>query len=359
MKMKAVVLLIAVAPFLSGCTTGSGVGAERMIRLAHGLDPSHPVHQAMGRMGELLAEKSGGRMHLEIYPSEQLGTERQALELLQLGSLDMTKVSSAVMEGFSPLYKALGMPYVFRSEDHRFKVLDGPVGERILTSSTEEWLRGLCYYDAGSRSFYTRDTPIRRPEDLEGLKIRVMSSPVSIQMVNMMGGSATPVSWGELYTALQQGVVDGAENNPPSLHLSRQYEVTGYYSLDKHTALPDVLLISTHLWEDLSEQERQWLQEAVDESVQYQRKLWKEASREALKTVEEAGVEIIRPDPKPFAEAVEPLYERYRKEAPAIYALVEQIRAVQTDSARAASVGSQAHSYRAAPAGRSAKGTVQ
>ena len=329
MKMKSVVLLIAALFFMAGCTAGPENEAEQVIRLGHGLDQTHPVHKAMQYMNEVLQEKSEGSMRIEIYPSEQLGTERQALELLQLGSLDMTKVSSAVMEGFSPLYKALGMPYIYRNEAHRYKVLDGPIGRRVLMSSTEDWLRGLCYYDAGSRSFYTKNTPIRRPEDLKGLKIRTMSSPVSIQMVNMMGGTATPVSWGELYTALQQGVVDGAENNPPSYHLSRQYEVTSYYSLDKHTALPDVLLVSTHLWEDLSEQERRWLQAAADESVQYQRKLWEKASREALEAVKEAGVTVIRPDQEAFSEAVKPLYERYQDREPEVYQLIQQIQAVQ------------------------------
>lgn len=260
------------------------------IRLAHGLDPTHPVHKAMEYMGERLIEKSGGQMRLQVYPSEQLGTEQQALELLQVGSLDMTKVSSAVMEGFSWRYKALGLPYVYRGDEHRMKVLEGEIGRRILLSSRDVWLRGLCYYDAGNRSFYTKEAPIRTPEDLQGLKIRTQSSLVSIQMVNIMGGSATPVSWGELYTALQQGVVDGAENNPPSYYSSRQYEVTGYYSLDKHTALPDVLVVSTHLWDRLSARQRQWLQEAADESAEHQRVLWEEATRESMTEIGRAHV---------------------------------------------------------------------
>lgn len=320
---------------LLAATVIAGCGAEQdqeVIRLAHGLDPSHPVHEAMEFMGERLVEHSGGQMQLEIYPSEQLGTERQALELLQIGSLDMTKVSSAVMEGFSSPYKALGLPYVFRDEAHRFEVLDGPIGERILLSSEDVWLRGICYYDAGSRSFYTKDQPIRSPDDLRGLKIRTQSSPVSIRMVNAMGGSATPVSWGELYTALQQGVVDGAENNPPSLYLSRQYEVTGYYSLDKHTALPDVLMASTHLWERLTPEQRRWVQTAADESVEYQRELWQEANSEAMDAIREAGVEVIEPDPAEFAAAVEPLYEEYRREDPALYELAQEIKAVGNET---------------------------
>ena len=330
--LRLVVLAaLALSVGLAGCTGGRAADGEKqtVIRLGHGLDPSHPVHRAMQRMDSLLQQKSDGQMRIQIYPSEQLGTERQALELLQLGSLDLTKVSSSVMESFSPLYKTLGLPYVFRDRAHRFAVLEGPIGKRILLSSQDAWLRGLTYYDAGSRSFYTKDRPIREPDDLRGLKIRTQSSPVSIEMVRVMGGSATPIAFGELYSALQQGVVDGAENNAPSFHLTRHYELCQYYSLDEHTAMPDVLLTSTHLWNRLSEQEHAWLQAAADASAEYQKKLWAEASEEAMRVVKEAGVEIIRPDKEPFRQAVEPLYEQYRANEPRVYEVLQQIRQVE------------------------------
>lgn len=311
-----------------GCSATTDV---TVLKLGHGLDPSHPVHQAMEYMGEQLREKSDGQMRIDIYPSEQLGTERQCLELLQVGSLDMTKVSSSVMEGFSDLYKVFGLPYVFMDDDHRFEALEGDVGRDILHSSQDVWLRGVTYFDAGSRSFYTVDQPIRTPEDLKGLKIRVQQSPAAMQLVRQLGGSPTPISFGELYTALQQGVVDGAENNPPSFHLTRHYELCNYYSLDEHTSPPDVLLISTHRWEQLNDQQQEWLQEAADEAAQYQKKLWEEASREAMETVKEAGVEIIRPDKEEFVEAVEPLYERLEHQQPEVYEVYERIRALQSD----------------------------
>lgn len=316
--------MLAFLVLLGGC--GGSESEQRVIRLGHGLDPSHPVHKAMEFMAKRLREKSDERLRMEIYPSEQLGSERECLELLQIGSLGMTKVSSAVMEGFSPLYKVYGLPYLFESEKHRFDVLRGSIGKRILKSSTDDWLRGMGYYDAGSRSFYTQDTPVRTPEDLEGLKIRVMESPIAIRTVNMLGASATPISWGELYTSLQQGVVDGAENNAPSFHLSNHYEVTGYYSLDEHAALPDVLLMSTHLWNDLSEQEKTWVEEAVRESTEYQRKLWDEATQKAMRAVKEAGIKVIRPDKEPFREAVQPLYEQIQQESPKVYELAQQVR---------------------------------
>lgn len=308
---------------MAGCRAEEEV---RVIRLGHALDIAHPVHQSMARMGELLEDHSRGTMRIEIYPSEQLGTERQLLELLQIGSLDMTKVSSAVMESFSSPYKVFGLPYIFRNDAHRYAVMEGPIGRRILESSEDVWLRGLTFYDAGSRSFYTVDRPVQTPEDLRGLKIRTMNSPVAIRMVNVMGGAATPISFGELYTALQQGVVDGAENNAPSFYLTHHYELCEYYSLDEHTSPQDVLLVSTHLWNDLSPQQQEWLQAAADESAEYQKQLWSEASAEALTAVQEAGVEIVRPDKAPFREAVDPLYAYYQETEPELYALYLEVK---------------------------------
>ncbi|OMP32363.1 MULTISPECIES: TRAP transporter substrate-binding protein [Mangrovimonas] len=322
MHHKLIVAFSFLGLLLMGC---SDLQEHRVIKLGHGLDVNHSVHKAMEKMGEDLAQISGGKMQLEIYPSQQLGTERECLELLQIGSLDMTKVSSGVMENFSPNMKVFGIPFLFRDRAHSFEVLDGPIGKQLLDGGTKYWLKGLAYYDAGSRSFYTKDKPIHTPEDLKGLKIRVMESVTAIDMVKSLGGSPTPISWGELYTSLQQGVVDGAENNPPSFYLSRHYEVCKYYSLDEHTALPDVLLIGTHLWERLSDQEKEWLQEAVDKSVVYQRELWAEAEAEALREVQKAGVEIIRPDKTLFSDKVQGIYEQY-KSNPEMYRLIQQIK---------------------------------
>ena len=317
-RIAILVLLIS-----AGCAQ---TGTVEVIKLGHGLDTNHPVHHAMVFMQERLDSLSGGTLQIQIYPSQQLGTERQLLELLQLGSLGMTKVASAVLEGFAPEYKVLSLPYLFRNEAHRYDVLGGVVGRKILLSSEQYWLRGLTYYDAGSRSFYTKDRPIYSPSDLEGLKIRTLESTTQVKMVNSLGGSATPIAWGELYTALQQGVVDGAENNPPSFYTSRHYEVCKYYSLDEHTGLPDVLLISTIIWERLNPQQQSWVQQAADESAKHQKKLWKAATDEALQKVQEAGVEVIYPDKTLFTERVLHLYDEYQ-DTPEIFTLIEQIRA--------------------------------
>ncbi len=293
--------------------------------MGHGLDVNHSVHKAMVKMGKDLAQLSGGQMVLKIYPSQQLGTERECLELLQIGSLDMTKVSVGVLENFAPKMKVLGLPFLFRDRQHSFEVLDGPIGQQLLDDGKKYWLKGLAYYDAGSRSFYTKQTPIHQPDDLTGLKIRVMESATAVDMVEQLGGSPTPISWGELYTSLQQGVVDGAENNPPSFYLSRHYEVCKYYTLDEHTVLPDVLLASTHFWDRLSEEEKGWLRKAVTQSVAFQRVLWMASEEEALAAVQEAGVTIIKPEKTLFAEKVKTVLDTY-KEDPELFSLIRQIQ---------------------------------
>lgn len=285
----------------------------RVLKLAHGLPVSHPVHKGIVRMAELLQMKSGGSMRVDIYPGGQLGGERELMELLQIGSIALTKVSSSPMASFVPEMQVFSIPYLFRDEDHLWRVLNGETGKRLLQAGEKYYLRGLCFYDAGSRSFYTKEVPVRKPADLAGLKIRVQKSRTDVRMVQSLGGSATPITWGELYTSLQQGVVDGAENNPPSFYLSRHYEVCRYYSLDEHTCPPDILLVSTHVWNRLSEQERMWLQQAADESVGCQRQIWKETTRQSLQAVQEAGVEIIRPNKQKFREAVQDMHREYLK----------------------------------------------
>tara|TARA_A100000164_G_scaffold333100_1_gene323440 strand:- start:100 stop:939 length:840 start_codon:yes stop_codon:yes gene_type:complete len=276
-------------------------------------------------MDSILRHKSSGKMRIQIYPSEQLGTERQCLELLQIGSLDMTKVSAGSLENFSPNIKVFGLPFLFRDRDHSYLVLDGEVGADLLAGTEKYWLKGLAYYDAGARSFYTRKKKINRPNDLNGLKIRVMESKTAFDMVKSLGGSPTPISYGELYTSLQQGVVDGAENNPPSFYLSKHYEVCKYYTLDEHTLLPDVLLISTHTWNKLTNQEKDWITLAVELSVIEQRKLWSKSEKESLDAVQRAGVEIIIPDKKLFSEKSKNVLESYKSNEE-IYSFIDRIR---------------------------------
>ena len=298
-----------------------------VLRVGHSLDPSHTVHKAMLKMGERLQQLSGGTMAIELYPSGQLGSERELIELLQIGSLAMTKVSASPLEGFVPTMKLFNIPYLFRDQEHFFKVLDSDIGRDILASLKPAQLLGLGYYDAGSRSFYTTKKPVVTPADLASVKIRVQESQAAMAMIRALGGNPTPISWGELYTALQQGVVDGAENNPPSFYLSRHYEVAPYYILDEHTSVPDVILISRYVWERLSEQQQAWLQQAVDESVDFQRAQWQLDTEAALAAVQEAGVQVISADKSQFKQPVSGLINELK--AGELGAMIQRIEEVQ------------------------------
>jgi tripartite ATP-independent transporter DctP family solute receptor len=322
---RSIILIITI--FISVAIYSCGEREHiTVLKLGHGLAPSHSVHQGMVFMAERVAEKSDGKMRIDVYPSEQLGSERENVEMLQIGSLAITKVSAAIMESFAPSYRVLNLPYIFKDREHTERVLDSDIGREILRDGEEFWLRGLAFYDSGSRSFYTKDRPINHPDDLRGLKIRVMPSPSAVNMIRAMGGSPTPISWGELYTALQGGVVDGAENNPPSFYLSHHFEVCRYYSLNEHSTIPDVLLISTKIWATLTEEEQRWVHEAATESAIYQRKLWAESERYSLEQAEAAGVEIIYPDKGPFIERVQPLYDEYKMDEQ-LYELIKRIQA--------------------------------
>lgn len=325
---KIITLTSLIFALLSGCGLRGDV---TVLKLGHTLDTKHSVHIAMEFLAKRAHELSDGKLEIQIYPGGVLGSERESIELLQLGSLDITKVSAAAMEGFVEEYKIFGLPYIFRDKAHAFSVLDGPIGASMLKKGEEFWLQGLCFYDAGARSFYT-SVPINSPTDLKGLKIRVMQSITAVEMIKSMGGSATPVSWGELYTALQSKVVDGAENNPPSFYLSHHYEVSKYYTLNEHTMIPDVLIMSTHAWEKLSEQEKEWLNQAVKESVVVQRAEWQKSEDESLAALKEEGVEIIIPDKQEFIDAVQDVYDIYRNNEK-VFSLIEQIRNTKASEA--------------------------
>ena len=318
-------LVFMIVGFLTSC---GDLRKHKTLKLAHGLPTDHPVHKAMVFMADRCKEVSGGELQIKIYAGGQLGSEQQCVELLQIGSLAITKVSAAVMESFTDDYKVLGLPYIFRDQEHAFKVFDGDIGKELLLSTENKWIRGLCFFDAGSRSFYTIDKPIESPDDLKGMKIRVMKSKTAMDMVQMLGGSPTPISWGELYTALQSGVVDGAENNPPTFFTSHHYEVCKYYSLDEHTAVPDVLIISQHIWNDLNDREKGWLQQAANDAVPLQRKLWAASVKESLEEVQKAGVTIYRPDKAPYQEKVKDVYDSY-KDQEVVYSYIKRIQALE------------------------------
>lgn len=307
---------------------GGGEGRPgQVLKLAHALDQSHPVHVAMELMAKRVGELSGGSLTVQVFPNGQLGSEPETIEQLQRGAVAIVKTSAAAMEGFVPDMAVFGLPYLFRDDDHYWKVLNGEIGRQLLAAGDTAGMHGLCYYDSGSRSFYTVRRPILTPADVREMKIRVLPSKMARDLIATLGGGPTPIPWGELYTALQQSMVDGAENNPPSYLTSRHYEVAKHYSLDEHTRIPDVVIFSEKIWSGLAPQQQAWIRQAAAESVEFQRKLWVGKTAEALATVEKAGVKIYRPDKQPFVEATMPMYRAM--EGSRLGDLARQIREVK------------------------------
>lgn len=314
-------LLVTLLLLMSGCTEHT---SKTRLTLGHTLDTRHVVHQAMEFMAQRLADYSDNTMELVIYPSGQLGSERELVELLQIGSLAMTKVSASSLEGFVPEMKVFSLPYLIRDREHYWRVLNSEIGQSLLAKASSARLKGMAYFDAGSRSFYSTDGPILTPDDLLGKKIRVLNSPTSMATINALGGAATPIAWGELYAALQQGVVDGAENNPPSYYLSRHYEIAPYYSLDEHTFVPDIILLSLPVWQSLTAQQQQWVTAAMKDAVEYQKSLWQVASDEALTAMKAQGVEVFYPDKSAFQDKVKEFHASFANTA-----LGEQIKQIK------------------------------
>jgi len=287
------------------------LGTSNRITIAHTADVQHPVHLAMSRFGEELMRASGNSMVAEIFPNAQLGTERELVELVQFGALSMTKVSSLSLESFSPNLGVYSLPYIFDGSEHQRRVLASDIGQELLDGLSDVLLKGVGYFDAGARSFYMADRPINTPDDIRGMTVRVLPSEALVKTVETFGGAATPIAFGELYAALQQGVVDGAENNPPSVLSARHHEVAKYYSLDEHVSAPDVIVMDQDKWDGLTPQQQGWVTQAMRAAEDYQRDLWRKASDEALAEIEANGVIINRPDKTPFREAVADLRASY------------------------------------------------
>ncbi|ECW5064951.1 TRAP transporter substrate-binding protein, partial [Salmonella enterica subsp. enterica serovar Heidelberg] len=259
--------------------------AKTTLKLSHNQDKSHAVHKAMSYLADKAKAYSDGELNIRIYPNATLGNERESLELMNSGALQMVKVNAASLESFAPEYSVFSLPFLFRDRDHYYNVLKSDLGKRILASSESKGFVGLTWYDGGARSFYA-GKPITQPDDLAGMKIRVQQSPSAIAMVKALGGVPTPMAQGELYTALQQGVVDGGENNPVVYADMRHAEVAKFYSRDEHTMVPDVLVISTKVLNKLSDKERKALYKAADESMQQMKDvIWPAAEKEAYESM--------------------------------------------------------------------------
>ena len=248
-----------------------------------------------------------------------------------IGALDMAKVSAASLETFAPVYEAFSVPYIFNNRDHFYGFMDSDQAKEVFHSTEAQGFIALTWLDSGMRSFYTVKTPVMTPADLKGLKIRTMDSPMAIEMMNCFGGSATAMPISDVYTAMQSGVIDGAENNETALTVGGHGEVAKCYSYDEHTRIPDIVLISTKVWNKFSVEQQEIVQAAADAAKETYKADWQAAIEQAVKDAEtNMGVTFYHPDSlAPFQEAVQPIYDRLAKEEPEVWALCEKIQAFQ------------------------------
>ena len=276
----------------------------------HAMD--YPTTQAIEYMGQLLNDWTGGRISIKIFHSMQLGGEKEALEQVQVGALEMTRVSVGVVGPIVGDFNAFNLPYFFRSVDHMHKVVDGEIGTNLLNKLEAGGLIGLGYMDAGSRSFYNKVRPIKTIDDLKGLKIRVMQNPIFVEMVNAMGGNGLSVAFNELYTAMQTGVVDGAENNPPTYNSQNHFEIAGHYTLTEHLMVPEIFVFSKKVWDTLPALDQQLIRKASALTVERERELWAAREQKALDALRKAGINVITDiDKGPFIKATEPVRAKF------------------------------------------------
>jgi tripartite ATP-independent transporter DctP family solute receptor len=312
------------AALLAGC----GQAGERVLRGADTHPDGYPTVEGVKAMARLLEERSGGRLRTKLFPGSVLGEERDTLEITIFGGLDFNRVNLGPLNSIARETLVPTLPFMFRSIPHMRNAMDGAPGEAILKALEPHGLIGLCFYDSGARSFYTTDRLIERPEDLAGLKIRVQNSDLFVSMVEALGGDATPMSFGEVYQGLLQGVVDGAENNWPSYESTRHFEAAKYYSLTRHVMAPEVLLMSAKRWAKLSTDDQSLIRKCAKDSVPIMREIWDARVERSREIVMATGVELIEPDIAPFQDKVQPVWERYL-DTPDLRALAERIAAVE------------------------------
>ena len=335
MRVKKFLAGVLCAVFLCSLAAcgGQGIGGETNadgekvfhLRLAHGLAEDHAVHIAMTAWAEEVERRSNGSITIQIFPSGSLGSETDTITIMRAGGLDMAKVSAAVMGNFKDEWNALSAPYVFNDQQHYYNVMDGEIAQDMYMLTEDAGFIGLTWLDSGSRSFYTANTPIRTPADLNGLKIRTMDSQMAIDMMNALGGSAMVMSYSEIYTGMQQGNISGAENNVTALR--DHSDVTQYYCFDEHTRIPDVIILSTDVWNAMSENQRQILKDTAAEMTDAYKQAWTDFENEVLEAAVNNGVELIRDvDTAAFQEACQSIYTSLQANSPAVYAFVERIQ---------------------------------
>ncbi|MGB3456719.1 MAG: TRAP transporter substrate-binding protein [Litorimonas sp.] len=326
LKMGATGLALAGSAGLSACNNASPL----LLRAADILPEGFPTIIGLQHMSSVLQERTEGRMRLKIYPGAQLGAEKDAVELTVFGGLDIVRANIAPLNAFVPETRVPSLPFMFRSIPHMRAAMDGAPGRAILDAMRQHGLVGLAFYDSGARSFYTSERPVMEPDDLAGMKIRVQNSDLYVSMIQTLGGNPTPIPLGEVYQALLQGVIDGAENNWPSYESMRHFETARYYSLTRHVISPEVVALSLKTWNRLSAADQEHVMDAARASVPVMREAWDLRVERSKEIVLGSGrdIQVSEPNPLPFQEKVRPVWDRFL-DTPELKKLADDIQAVE------------------------------
>lgn len=332
---KLAALVLAMALTLTACG-GAGKASDNAktaqsgeqtfdLKLAHNLAEDHAVHIQLTKFAEAVKQASNGTINITIFPNGTLGSESDCISQIQQGALDMTKVSASALGNFKEEWNALSVPYVFNDKDHYYKVMDGSIAAELYACTEADGFVGLTWLDSGSRSFYTKNTPIHTPADLKGLKIRTMDNQMAIDMMDCLGGAATVMGYSEIYTGLQQGVIDGAENNVTALR--DHGDVAKYYSFDEHTRIPDVVVISSKIWSQFSDNQKKVMKDCAKAATEEYKTAWVEFENTVLDSAVANGVQLVKDvDTKAFQTACQTIYDNLKTSNPTVYGVVEKIQ---------------------------------
>ena len=309
--------------------SASTVQAQEITLRSADIHPDgYPTVEAVKYMGQLVSERTNGRIKIEVMNNAVLGTEKDTIEQTRFGVIDMNRVNAAPFNNLVAETTVLGLPFLFRSTEHMHKTVDGPIGDEVLAAFEAHGLIGLTFYDSGARSFYTTEKPIEKLADLKGMKIRVQQSDLWIAMMEAFGANPTPMPMGEVYSSLETGVVDGAENNWPSYESARHYEVAKNYTLTEHSLTPEILVISKMAWDKLSPEDQKIIKQAARESTPKMRELWAAREKASEEKVRAAGNKITTVDKAEFSAAMKPVYDKFVTD-PKMKDLLERVQAVQ------------------------------
>jgi tripartite ATP-independent transporter DctP family solute receptor len=327
------ILGVAVAAACFSAVPSTGTAQQKMVWKASDVHPlGYPTVVAVQDLGKKLEKATNGRISVQMYASMQLGGEKEAIEQAQVGAIQIARVSVGALGPVIDDLNVFNLPYLFRNTAHMQKVIDGPIGEELfdkIKNNPKSGLIALCFMDAGARSLYDTKKPIKNLADLQGMKFRVMGNPMFVDMMNALGGNGVPMGYDQVFSALQTGVVDGAENNPPSFVFDNHYQVAKFYTLDEHLIVPEMAVFSRKTWDKLSQQDRALLVKFGREAQLEERVLWQKYEQDALDKAKAAGIQIIQidaKDKKAFQDAVKPVWDKY---GPKYAGMIKRIQAVQ------------------------------